>query len=149
MAVFEQVKAFDQVKRLQPAAADVQPLGRFTLTAYSLSYHSTGKRPNAPGFGVTYSGTRATVDRTVAVDPHVIPIGTPLYIEGVGWRLAEDVGGLVKGRHIDILLESDRAAIQFGVRRNVPVYSLPAAASGSAGIREARARTAQTPPRTV
>jgi 3D (Asp-Asp-Asp) domain-containing protein len=62
------------------------------------------------------------VGQTVAVDPRVIPIGTRLYIEGLGWRLAEDVGGAVKGRHIDVLLPSDHDAILFGVRRHVKVY---------------------------
>lgn len=116
------VAVFDQIKDTDPEQLRMRLLGRFTLTAYAVSFRSTGKRPNQPNFGITYSGTRATVKRTVAVDPRVIPIGSLLYIEGLGWRLAEDVGGLVKGRHIDVLLESDQAAIQFGVRRNVPVY---------------------------
>ncbi|MCL6446026.1 MAG: 3D domain-containing protein [Alicyclobacillus sp.] len=97
----------------------------FTVTAYAVSFHSTGKSPNSPGFGITYSGTRATVARTIAVDPHVIPIGSLVYIEGIGWRLAEDIGGAVKGRHIDLLLPSDAAAIRFGVKRHVRVYVVP------------------------
>ncbi len=92
------------------------------LTAYSVSPRSTGKLPSAPDYGITYSGTRADVRRTVAVDPKVIPIGTHLYIEGIGERIAEDTGGAIKGRHIDVLLASDEAAIQFGVKRHVKVY---------------------------
>lgn len=97
-------------------------LDNFTLTAYSLDYHSTGKWPSSPGYGITASGKRAAVGRTVAVDPSVIPIGTKLMIEGVGVRIAEDTGGAVKGRHIDILLPSEAAAYQFGVKRHVRVY---------------------------
>jgi 3D (Asp-Asp-Asp) domain-containing protein len=101
---------------------DATALGDFMLTAYSVGPRSTGKLPSAPDYGITYSGTRADVRRTVAVDPKVIPIGTHLYIEGIGERIAEDTGGAIKGRHIDVLLSSDEAAIQFGVKRHVKVY---------------------------
>jgi 3D (Asp-Asp-Asp) domain-containing protein len=104
------------------AADSIQALGEFLLTAYSVSPHSTGKSPSAPDYGITYSGTRARVGHTVAVDPKVIPIGTRIYIEGLGWRYAEDVGGAIKGHHIDVLLPSDHDAILFGVRRHVKVY---------------------------
>jgi hypothetical protein len=40
--------------------------------------------------------------RSVAVDRHVISLGTHLWIEGVGERVAEDTGGGIKGNHIDI-----------------------------------------------
>lgn len=112
---------FESVRK-RPVMTDVTPIGEFTLTAYSLSRVSTGKVPGMPGYGITYSGTKAKAMRTVAVDPRVIPIGTPIFIEGIGWRLAEDTGGAVKGRHIDVLLNSHEEAIQFGVRRHIRVY---------------------------
>ncbi|WP_290584742.1 3D domain-containing protein [Alicyclobacillus sp.] len=119
----EVVAAFEQVQE-SPQRVVRRPLGEFTLTAYAVSERSTGKRPSSPDFGITYSGTRAQVGRTVAVDPRVIPIGTPLYIEGIGIRLAEDIGGAVKGHHIDILVPSDDIALRFGVKRHVAVYAL-------------------------
>lgn len=94
----------------------------FTLTAYALTKNSTGKSPGTPGFGITASGTKATVSRTVAVDPRIIPIGTRIYIEGIGWRVAEDTGFAIKGKHIDILLPSDEIAWKFGVRRHISVH---------------------------
>jgi 3D (Asp-Asp-Asp) domain-containing protein len=112
---------FESIRRHSIKSA-VTPIGEFTLTAYSLSRASTGKVPGMPGFGITYSGTKAKVMRTVAVDPRIIPIGTPIFIEGIGWRLAEDTGGAVKGRHIDVLLNSHEEAIRFGVRRHIRVY---------------------------
>ncbi|WP_274434954.1 3D domain-containing protein [Alicyclobacillus sp. ALC3] len=97
-------------------------IGDFTLTAYTLDYHCTGKRPSEPGFGITASGTHALVGRTIAVDPRVIPIGSRVFIEGIGSRIAEDTGGGVKGRHLDILFPSEHAAVTFGVKRHVRVY---------------------------
>ena len=64
------------------------------------------------GDGITYTGTKATVGRTVAVDPAVIPLGSWLYIEGFGWRRAEDTGGKVKGNVIDIYVGEGPGARQ-------------------------------------
>lgn len=122
----EAVEAFDTVQRDPDAQSIREKLGDFTVTAYALTATSTGKSPGQPGFGITASGSRASVGRTVAVDPLVIPIGSLVYIDlpGIGWRLAEDTGGAIKGRHIDLLLPSDSAAIQFGVKHSVPVYTM-------------------------
>lgn len=64
------------------------------------------------GDGITYTGTKATVGRTVAVDPVFIPLGSWLYIEGFGWRRAEDTGGKVKGNVIDIYVGEGPGARQ-------------------------------------
>ncbi len=50
----------------------------------------------------TASQTCAEAGRTVAVDRRMIPLGADLLIEGVGARVAEDTGGRVSGRHIDV-----------------------------------------------
>ena len=62
------------------------------------------------GDGITFTGTQATVGRTVAVDPAVIPLGSWLYIQGIGWRRAEDAGGAVKGNIIDIYVGEGKKA---------------------------------------
>ncbi len=51
--------------------------------------------------GTTASGAY-TNTQTVAVDPSVIPIGTHIWIAGVGERIAEDTGGAIKGDRLDI-----------------------------------------------
>ncbi|KPV45164.1 hypothetical protein AN477_03920 [Alicyclobacillus ferrooxydans] len=108
------------------SSADLEPLGHFTVTAYALTVQSTGKSPGMPGFGITASGSHAHVGRTVAVDPTVIPIGSLIFIDlpGVGWRLAEDTGGAIKGHHIDLLLPSDSKALKFGIKHGVKVYTM-------------------------
>jgi 3D (Asp-Asp-Asp) domain-containing protein len=93
-----------------PADLPQPPIGRFKLTAYS------GPQLGQP-LPITATGTAARAGRTVAVDPSVIPLGSRIYIEGVGERIAEDVGGGVKGHHIDVYLGSVPQARDFGVRR--------------------------------
>lgn len=93
-----------------------------TLTAYSLSFESTGKHPGEPGYGVTASGQVAKEGWTVAVDPAVFPLHSVLYIPGIGVRYAEDTGGAVKGDHIDVFYENDAFCHQFGVKPHVNVY---------------------------
>ncbi len=72
------------------------------------------------GGGRTASGTRARVGE-IAVDPRVIPLGTTVYIEGLGLRTAEDTGGAIKGNIIDIYFDSYSQCRQWG-RRSVTVY---------------------------
>jgi 3D (Asp-Asp-Asp) domain-containing protein len=102
-----------------PADHPRPPLGRFKLTAYS-----------GPQLGqarpITATGTSARAGRTVAVDPSVIPLGSRIYIDGIGERIAEDVGGGVKGHHVDVYLSSRPRARRFGVQRGtVSVIAVP------------------------
>ncbi|MBF0473862.1 MAG: 3D domain-containing protein, partial [Nitrospirae bacterium] len=69
----------------------------------------------------TKTGTKPNSQRTVAVDPAIIPLGSMVYIEGVGWRIAEDTGRLVKGKCIDVFFDSYADALEFG-RKNIKVY---------------------------
>lgn len=95
-----------------------------TLTAYTAGPESTGKSPGHPAYGVTASGKYVKDHHTIAVDPRVIPMGTKVYIEGLGIRVAEDTGGAIKGNRIDVYMSDLSAAIQFGVKKNVKVYIL-------------------------
>jgi len=124
IAVGDTIRAFSDVKIRNVHEVKHHTLTEVTLTAYSLDVRSTGKTKQSPDYGITFSGTHATVGRTVAVDPNLIPIGTPVYIDlnGIGWRIAEDTGGAVQGRHIDLFLASEAAAVRFGVKRHIRVY---------------------------
>ncbi|WP_316245496.1 ubiquitin-like domain-containing protein [Gorillibacterium timonense] len=97
-------------------------LNNVTLTAYSAGVESTGKNPGDSGYGITRTGTKVTEGRTISVDPNVIPLGWWVYIEGVGYRRAEDTGSAVKGNKIDVYYDSESYAQQFGLKRGYTVY---------------------------
>lgn len=96
-------------------------------TAYTADFKSTGKRPGDSGFGRTATGTKARRNpggySTVAVDPRVIPYGTKLFIEGYGYGIAEDTGGAIKGRKIDVFFNTNSECMKWG-RRTVTVHIL-------------------------
>lgn len=76
----------------------------------------------------TATGTTVRIG-TVAVDPTVIPYGTRMFIlsnDGqyiYGIATAEDCGGGVKGKHIDLYFPTDAACWSYGVR-TATVYFL-------------------------
>ncbi len=84
------------------------------LTMEATAYTHTGNR-TATGTWPSYG--------TVAVDPRTIPLGTPLYVEGYGFAVAEDTGGAIKGQKLDVFLESHNNAVKWG-RKTVKVQIL-------------------------
>lgn len=99
-----------------------QVINNVKLTAYSADADSTGKSSEHPQYGVTSSGTKVTEGRTIAVDPKVIPMGWWVYIEGIGFRRAEDTGSAVKGNVIDVYFDSSDYANRFGSKKGYTVY---------------------------
>ena len=96
-----------------------------TLTAYTAGYESTGKWPGEKGYDITSTGQKAIQGLSIAVDPQVIPYGTPVYIPGLGLRIADDTGGAISGHRIDVFYNRVKTALDFGVRKNVMIYLLP------------------------
>lgn len=97
-------------------------------TGYDLSYESCGKYPDDPYYGITASGAKAQPG-TVAVDPSVIPLGTKLYIASTdgspdyGFATALDTGSAIKGYRVDLFMENNQDALNYGIRP-VKVYIL-------------------------
>ena len=80
------------------------------------------------GDTITATGTVPTYNpggiSTIAVDPRVIPLGSLVYVENYGKAIAADTGGVIKGKIIDVFLNSEADCISWGRKYNVPVYIL-------------------------
>ncbi|HWE14479.1 MAG TPA: 3D domain-containing protein [Solirubrobacteraceae bacterium] len=80
----------------------------FPLAAGGWSNGRGGRR--LPYGGVTFAPEPSRPLRyyhSVAVDPRLIPLGSRVYVPayrhiGGGWFTAQDTGGAIKGRHIDV-----------------------------------------------
>lgn len=90
----------------------------FEATAYEPSEVSCGKWAK---HGLTKTQTVPAKFRTIAVDPEVIPLGSIVMISGLGVFVAEDTGSAIKGRKVDIFVDSVQQALEFG-RKDVVVY---------------------------
>lgn len=101
-------------------AASVQPksLGTFRTTGYCPCSRCSGKWGKR-----TSTGAVPRSGHTVAVDPRVIPYGTKLMINGTVYT-AEDCGGGVKGKHIDIYYDTHSQAYRHG-SRSAEVFLIP------------------------
>ena len=103
-------------------------LGYFTIVAYCLCVICCGiwsaEHPSRIGTDFvqrTASGTIPTAGRTIAVDTSMIPFGTEVYISGLGWRIAEDRGGAIRGNKIDLLMPCHQRALNWG-RQTREIY---------------------------
>ena len=91
-----------------------------TVTHYDCCVACCGKTD-----GITASGVQATPGVTVAVDPDVIQLGSDVLVDygdgEIHYYRADDIGGSVKGNHIDLCVGSHEEALQMG-RRTATVY---------------------------
>ena len=87
------------------------------VSAYTSSAEECGKND-----GITASGTIATEGRTIAA-PSDLPFGTRVLI-GDHVYIVEDRGGYIQGNHLDIYMDSQEAAMEFG-RKQLEVEILP------------------------
>ena len=98
---------FGRAGRRSEASVVLRPptlklLGNFLVTCYDLT-------------GVTASGDQAG-PQSVAVDPSVIPLGTQIYVQGIGMRRADDTGGAIIGDHVDIWEPTYYACANWGAQ---------------------------------
>ena len=105
---------------LEPVIVEAVPekecLGSFEVTGYCACELCCG----AWADGIAYTGGLATEGQTIAVDPAVIPLGSVVEING--WQyVAEDIGGAINGKEIDLFFCSHEDALEWG-RQNHEVY---------------------------
>ncbi|GMA55907.1 uncharacterized protein DUF348 [Alicyclobacillus sacchari] len=70
--------------------------------------------------GLTATGVPAEPG-VIAVDPSVIPLGSRVYIPGIGTVVAADTGSAIVGDHIDICMASNAQADAWGAR-TITIY---------------------------
>lgn len=86
-------------------------LGKFWITHYCPCSRCCG----VGGGKVTASGTKPTAGRTVGVNPKLIPYSTHLKVGKTSGYVAEDTGGGIGWKHLDIFCNSHAEALNAGV----------------------------------
>lgn len=106
-----------QMEPMAEAVPQMAYAGEYTIVAYCAEQypHICGGNPT------TASGEPVTPGVTIAADPDVLPLGTRVYIDGIGERVVQDTGGAIKGRKIDLAVESHREALAWG-RKEAEVW---------------------------
>jgi 3D (Asp-Asp-Asp) domain-containing protein len=93
-------------------------------TGYTAGVESTGKTPDHPEYGITYSGVRVKRDlySTIAADLNIFPIGTILFIPGYGYGVVADKGGAIKGNRVDLYYDTVEDVYKYWGKKTVQVY---------------------------
>ncbi|HLS09480.1 3D domain-containing protein [Lentibacillus sp.] len=100
------------------------PSATVVATGYTAGVESTGKSPDHPEYGITYSGVKVKRDlySTIAADLDVYPIGTIMYIPGYGYGVVADKGGAINGNKIDLYYETVEDVYSEWGKKEVEVY---------------------------
>lgn len=100
------------------------PVKEVVATGYTAGYESTGKNPDHPHYGVTFSGVKVRRDlySTIAADRSVFPIGSILYIPNYGYGVVADTGGAIKGNKIDLYFETVEDVYEMWGKQEIEVY---------------------------
>lgn len=93
-------------------------IGEYEITYYCPCVECCGKTD-----GITASGTLAIEGQTVAADWDMLPPGTEVYIDGIGYRTVEDKGGAIKGKTLDVFVNSHAEVLELG-RHKADVWSI-------------------------
>ena len=101
----------------------ITPDGQVLTYSHTDQFRATAYTHSDAGCNmITATGTTVRVG-TVAIDPKVVPYGTRMFIVSndgkyiYGIATAEDCGGGVKGKEVDLYFETTKECFKFGVRR--------------------------------
>lgn len=89
------------------------------VTAYNSEVNQTDDRPHETATGYK------TKHGVIAVDPDIIPLGSMVFVPGYGWGQALDTGGKVKGKRIDVWMDSAEKARAWGNRLEIILFVRP------------------------
>ena len=117
---------YEDVYENEPESSIEEPamksLGEYEVTAYCACELCCGEWAD----GKTFTGDIATEGVTIATYPDDIALGSKVFIEGVGERIAQDIGGAIHNKRIDVFFGGDdghKRALEFG-RQNLEVWEV-------------------------
>ena len=89
-------------------AASVSDETKIKLGSFKLTFYGDDT--------ITATGKKPQINHTIAVDPRVIPLGSKVYIEGMGTYYAEDTGGAIKGNILDVFVRTEAEANRLRIK---------------------------------
>lgn len=111
-------------KKVMPKKKEITTV-TVMATGYTAGVESTGKRPNHPEYGITYSGVKVRRDKnvvsTIAADLKLYPIGTIFYIPGYGYGVVADKGSAIKGKKIDLYFATTKQVYKEWGKKEVEI----------------------------
>ena len=96
---------------------DIAVFIKQSLDEYRISYYCIEQYPHICNAGSPYltrNGNPVIPDYTIATDDNVIPLGSFVLIDNKVY-LADDTGGNIKGKRLDIAVETHQEAIDNGI----------------------------------
>lgn len=100
------------------------PQAQVVATGYTAGFESTGKTPDHPEYGITFSGVEVKRDlySTIAADLNVYPIGTIMFIPDYGYGVVADKGSAITGNKIDLYYDTVEDVYDQWGKKEVIVY---------------------------
>lgn len=106
-------KTYSFMEEKVTSRGEYERSNKFKITAYCSCEKCCGKWAK---YNKTASGTTPEQGRTIAVYKSQIPLGTEVYIDGLGTYVAEDTGSAIKENCIDLYFDDHNEALKFGVQ---------------------------------
>lgn len=117
-------RAEDMRERSQDVDRHWQDISRSWERSRLVTMEATGYCPcaycNGNSLAIARNGQPLKPGVTVAVCADDVPLGTRLYVEGHGWKIAEDTGSAIGHGRLDILFATHAEALAWG-RKKVEV----------------------------
>ena len=104
----ERKETIEQLQTEVEQLTDTIAADQSIALTYAGEFHCTAC---GEGQGITSSGAKVQPGVTVAADTSIFPYGTVILIEGVGMRVVQDTGSLIKENALDVAVGTHAEAI--------------------------------------
>lgn len=103
-----------EISEIQASVDSLTSSQAVYLGSFNISFYCSCEKCCGKTTGITASGAKVQDGVTVAADTSVLPFGSRIYIENLGWRTVQDRGGAIKGNRLDVYVASHEKAYQLG-----------------------------------